>query len=123
MSFQHLFSGFSRSFTVPAGSLAKASSVGAKTVNGPLPFSVSTRSVAWTAATNVLKDPVLTAVSTISFLVLIVKATAITLAVKEFSAIQTVLPAKPGIQKIRCRLNWMPAYAGMTNKTSRPSIT
>ena len=30
-----LFSGFSRSSTVPAGSLAKASSVGAKTVNGP----------------------------------------------------------------------------------------
>ena len=30
-----LFSGFSRLSTVPAGSLAKASSVGAKTVNGP----------------------------------------------------------------------------------------
>ena len=39
------FSGLARSdSTVPAGSLAKASSVGAKTVNGPSPLRVSTRS-------------------------------------------------------------------------------
>ena len=38
-----LFSGFKRLSTVPAGSLAKAASVGANTVNGPGPFSVSTR--------------------------------------------------------------------------------
>ena len=36
--------------TVPGGSLAKASSVGAKTVKGPLPERVSTRPQAVTAA-------------------------------------------------------------------------
>jgi hypothetical protein len=36
--------------TVPAGSLAKAASEGAKTVNGPLPLRVSTRPAALTAA-------------------------------------------------------------------------
>ena len=38
---------------MPAGSLAKAASVGAKTVNGPRPASVSTRPAAFTAATSV----------------------------------------------------------------------
>ncbi len=61
-----LFSGLTRSSTVPAGSLAKASSLGAKTVNGPGPFSVSTRPAAVTAATRVLNEPAATAVSTIS---------------------------------------------------------
>jgi hypothetical protein len=50
--------------TVPAGSLAKASSVGAKTVNGPAPSSVSTRPAAFTAATRVLWMGELTAFST-----------------------------------------------------------
>ena len=36
--------------TVPAGSLAKAASVGANTVRGPLPERVSTRPQAVTAA-------------------------------------------------------------------------
>jgi hypothetical protein len=36
-----LFSSFRSSFSVAGGSLAKASSVGAKTVNGPSPFSVT----------------------------------------------------------------------------------
>ena len=49
-----LFSGLSRSSTVPFGSAANASFVGANTVNGPLPFSVSTRSAAFTAATSVV---------------------------------------------------------------------
>jgi hypothetical protein len=49
------------------GNLANASSVGAKTVNGPLPFSVSTKPAAVTAAANVLKLPAETAVSTMSF--------------------------------------------------------
>ena len=63
-----LFSGLSRSSTVPAGSLANASSVGAKTVNGPVPFSVSTSPAAFSAAVSVLKLPAATAVSTMSFL-------------------------------------------------------
>jgi hypothetical protein len=60
-----LFSGNNRLSTVPAGSAAKAASVGAKTVKGPLPLKVSTRPAALTAATNVLKLPAATAVSTI----------------------------------------------------------
>ena len=52
-----LFSGLSKDSSVPGGSLAKASSVGAKTVNGPGPFSVCTSPAALTAATRVLKFP------------------------------------------------------------------
>ena len=52
--------------TVPAGSLAKASSVGAKTVNGPSPLRVSTRPAASRAAASVVKSPAATAVSTMS---------------------------------------------------------
>jgi len=46
--------GLSSVATVPAGSAANASSVGAKTVNGPLPFSVSTSPAASIAATSVV---------------------------------------------------------------------
>eukprot|EP00913_Durusdinium_trenchii_P028291 g26519.t1 len=52
---------------VPFGSLRNAASVGANTVNGPLPFSVFTRSAAFTAVTSVLNEPAETAVSTMSF--------------------------------------------------------
>ncbi len=52
--------------TVPGGSLAKAESVGANTVNGPGPFNVSTRLAAVTAVTSVVKSPAPTAVSTMS---------------------------------------------------------
>ena len=52
---------------LPAGSAAKASSVGAKRVNGPSLLSVSTSPAAFVAATNVLKLPAATAVSTMSF--------------------------------------------------------
>ena len=45
----------SRDSTVPSGSLAKASSVGAKTVYGPFFSSASSRPAAFTAATRVLK--------------------------------------------------------------------
>jgi len=55
---------------VPAGSLAKAASVGANTVNGPLPFSVSTRPAALSAAARVPKLPAATAVSTMSLVAL-----------------------------------------------------
>src|SRR5690606_26594103 len=48
-------------------SFANASSVGAKTVNGPSPFSASIKSAALSAAASVLNDPALTAVSTMSF--------------------------------------------------------
>src|SRR5829696_3160523 len=61
-----LFSGLSRLSTVPAGSFANAASVGANTVNGPVPFSVSTRSAALSAAASVLNEPAATAVSTMS---------------------------------------------------------
>src|SRR5208283_437814 len=61
-----LFSGFSRSSTVLGGNFANASSVGAKTVKGPLPLRVSTRPAAWSAAARVLNEPAATAVSTMS---------------------------------------------------------
>src|SRR5471032_1637374 len=63
-----LFSGLTRLSTVPAGRAANASFVGAKTVNGPLLFSVSTRPAAFTAATSVVWSAELTALSTISLL-------------------------------------------------------
>src|ERR1700729_766562 len=59
-----LFCGMTRVSTVPAGSFAKASSVGAKTVKGPGLLSVSTRPPALTAATRVLWIGELTAFST-----------------------------------------------------------
>ena len=62
-----LFSGFSREASVSLGSLAKASSFGANTVNGPFPLRVSINPPAVSAAARVLKLPLLTAVSTISF--------------------------------------------------------
>ena len=49
--------------SVPAGSFAKAASVGANTVKEPLPDRVSTRSVALSAATSVEKAPSLLAIS------------------------------------------------------------
>ena len=49
-----LFSGFSSVATVLSGSLANASLVGAKTVNGPGPSRVCTRPAAFTAATKVV---------------------------------------------------------------------
>ena len=61
-----LFSGNNKVAIVPSGNAANASSVGANTVNGPSPFKVSTRPAACTAATNVVKDPAPTAVSTMS---------------------------------------------------------
>ena len=62
-----LFSGLSSVSTVPFGSLANASSVGANTVNGPFPCSVSISPAALSAAARVLNDPASTAVVTISF--------------------------------------------------------
>src|SRR4249919_3649831 len=55
-----------RPSSVPAGSAAKAASVGAKTVKGPLPWSVSTRPAALTAVSRVLNEPASVAVSTMS---------------------------------------------------------
>src|SRR6201996_2452769 len=62
-----LFSGFSSVSTVPAGSFANASFVGANTVNGPAPSSVSTKPAAFTAATSVVWSCEFTAFSTIFF--------------------------------------------------------
>src|SRR3954471_19309395 len=61
-----LFSGLSKVSTVPAGSAANAALVGAKTVNGPGPLSVSTRPAAFTAATSVVWSLELTALSMMS---------------------------------------------------------
>jgi len=48
-----LFAGLSSESTVPAGNFANAAFVGAKTVNGPGPDSVSVSPAAFTAATRV----------------------------------------------------------------------
>ena len=60
-----LFSGFKRPSTVPAGSSEKAASVGANTVNGPLPLRVSVSPAALMAAPKVVKLPALVVVSRI----------------------------------------------------------
>ena len=54
-----LFSGLARDSSVAASIFAKASFVGAKTVKGPGPDSVSTRSAAWRSPTSVEKVSVL----------------------------------------------------------------
>src|SRR4249920_2440789 len=51
---------------VPAGSAANAASVGANTVKGPVPWSVSTRPAALTAVSKVLNEPASVAVWTTS---------------------------------------------------------
>src|SRR6478735_2184077 len=56
----------SRPSRVPAGSAAKAASVGANTVKGPLPCSVSTSPAAVAAVRRVLKEPASVAVWTMS---------------------------------------------------------
>ena len=53
---------------MPAGRAVKAALTGANTVNGPLPFSVSTRPAALTAATRVVWSLELTALSMMSLL-------------------------------------------------------
>src|SRR5258708_13508125 len=53
---------------VPGGKAANASLVGAKTVNGPALFNVSTSPAALTAATSVVWSAGLTALSTMSLL-------------------------------------------------------
>jgi hypothetical protein len=58
----------SSAVTVPSGSFANAASVGAKTVNGPGPDSVSTRPAAFTAVTSVLKLPASAATCTMFFI-------------------------------------------------------
>src|SRR3954469_25660585 len=50
--------------SVPAGRAAKAASVGAKTVNGPGPLSVSTKPAAFTASTRTVKSSAAAATST-----------------------------------------------------------
>ena len=59
------FSGSKRLAKVSAGSLANASLFGAKTVNGPSPFNVSTKPAACTAVTRVDNSGVADAASTI----------------------------------------------------------
>ena len=59
-----LFFGSSSLSSTPAGRAANASLVGAKTVNGPVPLSVSTSPAALTAATRVEKSALDAATST-----------------------------------------------------------
>jgi hypothetical protein len=61
-----LVTGLKQISTVPSGSAANASSVGANTVKGPSLLSVSTRPAASAAASKVLNDPAAAAVSTMS---------------------------------------------------------
>ena len=61
-----LLSGLSRLSRVPAGSAAKAASVGASRVNGPTPLRVSASPAASIAATSFVKCPVWLAVATMS---------------------------------------------------------
>ena len=63
-----MFSGFSKFFNDLGQNFLNASSVGAKTVKGPSPLRVSTRSAFRTAATSVQKLPASIAESTMSFL-------------------------------------------------------
>ncbi len=56
----------SRVSSVPAGRAAKAASVGAKTVNGPGPCSVSTNPAAVAALSRVPNEPAALAVATMS---------------------------------------------------------
>ena len=58
----------SREATVPSGNLAKASSVGANTVNGPSPANTESSSAACNAATSVVNLPSSTAISTMVLL-------------------------------------------------------
>src|SRR5215210_901074 len=62
-----LFCGCTRVSTVPFGSLPNALLVGANTVNGPGPDSVSTSPAAFTAATSVVWSFEFTAFSTMVF--------------------------------------------------------
>merc|ERR1719400_2222487 len=62
-----MFSGFTKDSTVPAGSLANASSVGANTVKSPLPLSVSAKPAALTAANKVDSAGVAAAVPAMVF--------------------------------------------------------
>jgi hypothetical protein len=62
-----LFAGLKRLSTGALGSLAKASSVGANTVNGPALCSVSASPAALMAATNVLNCPAPAAIWTMFF--------------------------------------------------------
>ena len=70
--------GLRRPSRVAFGTLANASSVGAKTVNGPAPESVSTRSAVVTADTKVVRFSALDATSTIVFLSIITSGDGVT---------------------------------------------
>src|SRR5689334_17312746 len=62
-----LFSGLSNESSVPEGSFANASFVGANTVNGPAPDNVSASPAAFTAETSVENSGFEAATSTIVF--------------------------------------------------------
>lgn len=65
-----LFSCFKRLAMVAEGSLAKASSAGAKTVNGSAPFKTTSGFAEVKAAASVLKVPAAIAVSIVSFMLI-----------------------------------------------------
>ena len=77
-----IFSAFNNVSTVPAGNLAKAALVGAKTVNGPALLRVSTKPIAVTAATKTASSSEAEAFSTI-----VLDAT--------ISALPTITPCAP----------------------------
>ena len=112
-----LFSGLSRLSSVPAGSLANASSVGANTVNGPLPFSVSTRPAACSAAARVLNDPAATAVSTMSA----VAASALTDVPNEDVASRAIERTDP--QSLGNELHLLLSFVSRANSTLSECVT
>src|SRR5579864_2541787 len=104
-----LFSGFSSVSTVPAGSLANASLVGAKTVNGPAPLSVSTRPAAFTAATRVVWSAELTALSIMSLVGYIgcPPTMGVLSAAKAVRATAAMLNSRTALRFIKCLLRPM----------------
>jgi len=81
------FSGFSSESSVPAGSLANASLVGAKTVKGPVPDRVSASPAAFTALTSVVKSGLAAAMST-----MVCEVAAALVAVAPLDALLLLLP-------------------------------
>src|SRR5450432_1274616 len=97
-----LFSGLSRVSTVPAGSLAKASSGGANPVKGPLLFKVSIRPAAGSAAARVLKLPAGAAVAGMA----LARTPRINAKLAAFTFLSPDLFSDSGCLIVRCGINY-----------------
>ena len=99
---------------MPAGSAAKAALVGANTVNGPGPLSVSTRPAALTAATSVVWSFELTALSMMSLLGYIAAPPTIGLA--DIILLSAILPSDMALLSLS-RIPMPPAQADSRTET------